>query len=108
MIEEKVKFITKELPILEKSISENNNSLKSLLAEEKKLAAAISQSDSFEELEKVISELTEKHRKKGEYENIIQQLSEVESNIKEFNKQLGEIDTELFSDSFELVIKRTT
>ncbi len=105
MVEEKVKFITKELPVLEKSISENNNSLKSLLAEEKKLAAAISQSDSFEELEKVISELTEKHRKKGEYENIIQQLTEVESNIKEFNKQLREIDNELFSDSFELVVK---
>jgi uncharacterized protein YydD (DUF2326 family) len=105
MIEEKVKYITKELPVLAKSISENNNSLKSLLAEEKKLASAISQSDSFEELEKVIGELTEKHRKKGEYENIIQQLSEVESNIKEFNKQLSEIDNELFSDSFELVVK---
>ena len=105
MIEEKVKFITKELPVLEKSISENNNSLKSLLVEEKKLAAAISQSDTFEELEKVISELTEKYRKKGEYENIIQQLSEVESNVKEFNKQLGEIDNELFSDGFELVVK---
>ena len=105
MIEEKVKFITKELPVLEKSISENNNSLKRLLVEEKKLAAAISQSDSFEELEKVISELTEKYRKKGEYENIIQQLSEVEYNIKEFNKQLSEIDNELFSDSFEIVVK---
>lgn len=105
MIEEKVKFITKELPVLEKAISENNNSLKSLLAEEKKLASAISQSDTFEELEKVISELTEKHRKKGEYENIIHQLSEVEFNIKEFSKQLSEIDNELFSDSFELVVK---
>jgi uncharacterized protein YydD (DUF2326 family) len=105
MIEEKVKFITKELPALEKSILENNYSLKSLLAEEKKIAAAISQSDSFEELEKVISELTEKYRKKGEYENIIQQLSEVEYNIKEFNKQLSEIDNELFSHSFELVVK---
>lgn len=105
MIEEKVKFITKELPLLEKSISESTNSLKLLLVEEKKLVAAISKSDSFEELEKVISELTEKHRKKGEYENIIQQLSEVESNIREFNKHLSEIDNELFSDSFELVVK---
>jgi len=105
MIEEKVKFITKELPVLEKSISESNNSLKRLLAEEKKLVVAISKSDSFEELEKVISELTEKYRKKGEYENIIQQLSEVESNIREFNKHLSEIDNELFSDSFELVVK---
>jgi uncharacterized protein YydD (DUF2326 family) len=105
MIEEKVKYISKELPGLEKSISENTTALKSLLLQEKKLAAAISQSDSFEELEKVISDLTEKYRKKGEYENIIQQLSEVESNIKEFNKQLSEIDNELFSDSFELVVK---
>lgn len=105
MIEEKVKFLTKELPTLEKSISESNNSLKRLLTEEQKLTAAISKSDSFDELEKVISELTEKHRKKGEYENIIQQLNEVESNIKDFNKQLNEIDSELFSDSFEQVVK---
>jgi uncharacterized protein YydD (DUF2326 family) len=105
MIEEKVKFITKELPAIEKSITEYNGSLKRLLAEEKRLATAISKSDSFEELEKVIGELTEKHRKKGEFENIIQQLSEVESNIKEFSKQLNEIDTELFSDSFEQVVK---
>lgn len=105
MIEEKVKFITRELPTIEKSISENNASLKRLLADEKRLTTAISKSDSFEELEKVIAELTEKHRKKGEFENIIQQLTEVESNIKEFNKQLSEIDTELFSDSFEQVVK---
>lgn len=105
MIEEKVKFITKELPILEKSLSENASILKRLLAEEKKLASAISKSDSFEELEKVIAELTEKYRKKGEFENIIQQLSEVDSNLKEFNKQLSEIDNELFSDSFEHIVK---
>jgi uncharacterized protein YydD (DUF2326 family) len=105
MIEEKVKFITKELPSIEKSLSENSIALKQLLTEEKKLATAISKSDSFEELEKVIAELTEKYRKKGEFENIIQQLIEVDSNIKEFNKQLSEIDDELFSDSFEQVVK---
>ena len=105
MIEEKVKFITKELPTLEKSLSDNSNALKRLLTEEIKLASAISKSDSFEELEKVIADLTEKHRKKGEFENIIQQLSEVDSNLKEFNKQLSEIDNELFSDSFEQVVK---
>ena len=105
MIEEKVKFITKELPTLEKSLSENSNALQRLLTEEKKLATAISKSDSFEELEKVIAELTEKFRKKGEYENIIQQLNDVDSNLKEFNKQLSEIDSELFSESFEQVVK---
>ena len=68
-------------------------------------STSISKSDSFEELEEVIAELTEKHRKKGEFENVIQQLSEVDSNIREFNKQLSEIDNELFSDSFEQVVK---
>ena len=97
MIEEKAKFITKELPSLDKSLSEKNDSLKRFLIEEKKLANAIAKSDSFEELEKIIGELTEKYRKKGEFENIIQQLTEVEKNIKEFNKQLGEIDDEVAS-----------
>jgi len=105
MIDEKVKFITKELPTLEKSISESNKSLTRFLSEEKKLIIAISKSDSFEELEQVIAALSEKYRKKGEYENVIQQLSEVELNIKEFNKQLNEIDNELFSEDFELVVK---
>ena len=105
MIEEKVKFITKELPALEKSISDNGNVLNQLLAEEKKLTSEISKSDSFEELENVIAELTEKSQKKGEYESIIQQLSEVDSNLKVLNKQLNEIDNELFSDSFEKVVK---
>ncbi len=105
MIEEKVKFITKELPTLEKTISESNNLLKRLLADEKAIAIKIAKSDSFEELEKVIGELTDKYRKKGEIESIIQQLNEVEANIKDYNSQLGEIDDELFSDSFEQIVK---
>ncbi len=105
MIGEKVKFITKELPSIEKAIQENNNSLKRLLEEEKDLSSLISKSDSFEELEKIIAELTEKYRKKGEYESIIEQLNEVDTNLKDYNKQLNEIDNELFSDSFEQVVK---
>lgn len=105
MIGEKVKFITKELPTIEKAILENNNGLKRLLEDEKVLTSEISKSDSFEELENVIAELTEKYRKKGEYENIIEQLNEVETNLKEFNKELSEIDNELFSDDFEQVVK---
>lgn len=105
MIGEKVKFITKELPSIEKAIQENNNTLKRLLEQEKNLSTLISKSDSFEELEKIIAELTEKYRKKGEYESIIEQLNEVDSNLKDFNRQLNEIDNELFSDSFEQIVK---
>jgi len=105
MIEEKVKFISKELPALDKAILENNKYLQRLLEDEKRLSILITKSDSFEELEIIIGELTEKYRKKGEFENIIQQLNEVESNIEGFNEQLSEIDSELLSDSFEQVVK---
>jgi len=106
MIEEKVKFMTKELPALESSIDQLNMSLKRLLAEEKQLSDSISKSDSFGELEEVISDLAEKHRKKGEYESMVQQLTEVESNIKDYTGQLNEIDEELFNSDFEKVVKR--
>lgn len=49
--------------------------------------------------------MNEKFQKKGEYENIIQLLTEVESNIKEYDGQLKEIDDKLFSDSFEQTVK---
>lgn len=105
MLIEKAKFITKELPSIEKSIYENETTLRTLLKKEKELTEVISKSDSFEELESLVVELNQKHQKKGEYENIIQQLEEVEENIKEYNKQLNEIDEELFSDEFEQIVK---
>lgn len=105
MLIEKAKFITKELPLIDSEISGNELELRELLTKEKELADIISRSDSFEELEHLIVELNQKHQKKGEYENIIQQLEEVEDNVKEYNRQLSEIDDELFSDEFEKVVK---
>jgi uncharacterized protein YydD (DUF2326 family) len=106
MVIEKVKFITKELPILEQTIIDNNKTFRSLLETEKKLTHEISKSDSFEELEKVIVELTEKYRQKGEYETMIEQLNEVDSKINTLQKQLNEIDNYLFSDSSEQALKK--
>ena len=81
------------------------NELSSLLSEEKILSNKIAKGDSFEELEKIISELNDKYRMKGEYESIIAQLNEVEGNIKELSEQIENIDKYLFSDEFELLLK---
>ena len=105
MIEEKAKYITKELPILLKNIDENNNRLNKLLEEEIELSSIISKSDSFEELENIIVELNEKYKNKGEYESIIEQLQEVEDNLETYNNELNVIDDELFSDEFESIVK---
>ncbi len=105
MIDEKVKYITKDLPKLNDEIKAKKLHLNRLLQEEKDLSAIISRSESFEELEKLIAELNEKYRQKGEYEKTIQQLIEVESRLNEFQKQLDSIDNALFSSEFELKVK---
>ena len=105
MIQEKANYITKELPALLKKIDEKNKVLNELLKKEDELSAIISKSDSFEELESLIIELNEKYRNKGEYESIIQQLEEVEKNLKFYNDDLTLIDNELFSDDFEATVK---
>lgn len=106
MVNEKVNFITKELPSLENLIAEKTKQMQRLLANEKKLGQVISKSESFEELEKLIIQLNEKYQKKGEYENIISQLTDVEAEIKNLSKELEEIDNELFSDDFEQNVKQ--
>jgi len=106
MITEKVKFITKELPELEKSIETKAVYLQNLLQKEKSLGLLISKSDSFEELEKLMAELNEKYQKKGEYENVITQLKEVELEINRLSKELKTIDDALFSDEFEETVKK--
>lgn len=105
MVVEKIKFITSDLPSLIVKIETEEKNLNSLLTQEKELAMTISKGDSFEELEKIISDLNDKYRTKGEYESVISQLDEVEQNIEEINSQIKVIDDVLFSGSFEEKLK---
>lgn len=105
MISEKKKYIANELPTIEYKISKDIENLNRLLKKEADLTLIISKSDSFEELEILIAQLNEKYRLKGEYEKIIEQLKEVETNLESYNGLLKSIDEELFSDDFEATVK---
>lgn len=105
MLENKIKFISQELPDLNKRIEAKNNELMSLVEQEKVLMAKIVCSDTFEDLELIISKLNELYQKKGEYESIISQINDVEDILKEKNKELKRIDEGLFSDSFQEKVK---
>lgn len=105
MVIEKIRFISQELPELTEKIKIYRRELESLLKQEKELTDSISKGDSFEELEKVISELNEKYRIKGELENIISQLNEVEKNTRDLKAEIAKIDNYLFSGDFELLLK---
>lgn len=105
MVVEKVKYISQGLPELANKLKDSHEELVLLLRQEKELTDKVAKGGSFEELEKVIFELNEKYRVKGEYESIISQLNEVEENINTLNGQIENIDNYLFSGNFEALLK---
>lgn len=106
MVVEKIKYISQDLPDLKVKIESYRKDLTSLLTQEKELTDKVAKGDSFQELEKIIIDLNEKYQKKGEYEGIISQLTEVEENIITINKKIENIDNYLFSKDFEEVLKK--
>ncbi|HEL1982115.1 TPA: DUF2326 domain-containing protein [Streptococcus suis] len=106
MIVEKISFITKELPSLSDRIENEKRTLKVLLSDEKELSLKISKSDSFNDLENIISEINEKYRLKGEYENTISQINEVDSVLAETENELKNIDQYLYSSDFQEKLKK--
>jgi uncharacterized protein YydD (DUF2326 family) len=105
MVEEKIKFVRQELPEVEAKIEVLSNRMSALLDREKELTAIVTKSDSYEELEDIISRLNEKNRRKGELETVINQIEDVESDIDYFEKRLEDIDKALFSDDFEQLVR---
>ncbi|MDR1880734.1 MAG: DUF2326 domain-containing protein [Tannerellaceae bacterium] len=105
MLIQKIKFITQDLPILEKKIGEKTKELNALLSQEQLLSEKITQSDTFEELESIIQELNDLFKRKGECENMIRQISEVETAIDDLNTELKGIDEQLFSHNFEAIVR---
>lgn len=105
MVEEKTRYVAQDLPRLENDIAVQENELHKLLTLEKTLANKVARSDSFEGLEALIIDLNEKHRKLGEYETIIQQITDVDATLKTLNESLSAIDNALFSTEFEDTIQ---
>jgi uncharacterized protein YydD (DUF2326 family) len=105
MVESKIRFITKDLPEIDGQLTAKREYLKRLLAEETELNTVIIQGDSFDVLEQLIVELNTRYQKKGNYENTVHRLSDVESKLAELNEKLAAIDNDLFSDEFALKIK---
>ncbi|WOA52844.1 DUF2326 domain-containing protein [Dickeya solani] len=105
MVEEKVKFISKELPVIADKINITQYNLTVLLSKEKELVESINKSGSLDELEGLVLELNEKHRKKGEFEAIINQIEQTEKSIEDLNSQVDAINNDLFSDDFEIEVQ---
>lgn len=105
MVEEKAKYIQKDLPGIRQELVEYDEQLKVLLATEKSLAEKLSNTGSFVLLEQIITSLNESYRKKGEYEAIIEQISQSEKTLTTLQEDLEKIDDLLFSEEFEAEVQ---
>lgn len=100
MVESRSRFVATSLPILANKIERLEKELKSLLIQEEELSNIVTKSDTYEDLEELISEMNQEYQKKGEYENQIQQIEIVEAAISEAEEAIKSIDDDLFSDEF--------
>ena len=108
MVIEKLKFITQDLPEIEKEILEYENVLTLRLKEEKELSKKITKSDTFADLENIIEELTQSYQRKGELESSLEAIKEADQTIKNLEKKIEELEKidDRFSPEFEKRIKK--
>lgn len=105
MIVEKIRFITQDIPEIEKTISQLNIDLNKLLNVEKELTTKLAKSDTFKDLELIITDLNENYQRKGEIENSITQIDEVDNKIVSLEEEINSIDQGIFSDKFKDKLK---
>ena len=106
MLENKAKFIIDSLPNIEERILMAQCELSGLLKEEDTLTKKIIQSDTYEDLERIIEELNQKFKEKGEYENIIEQITKIDEEISELETEIASLDCGLYSDEFKNTIQK--
>lgn len=100
MLENKKKFVAQELPAIEKEIETLADDLTVLRRQETSLTEKVVKSDTYEELEEIIAQLSDLSRRKGEFESYVLQIEAAESAIGEKYEELKKIDSGLFNDDF--------
>jgi len=127
MIQNKVKYITKEIPSLESELATTKREVSELLAQEKILARELKKSGVVEELQRIVSDLNKAFESKGTLEEqkrlwelSVKKLAKneieltkinagidskddlIQERIAEFNKYFSKMSERLYGESFVL------
>lgn len=100
MLENKKAFVAQELPSIQEEIESLSVELERLKEKETVMAEKVLKSDTYEELEVIIVQLSELSRRKGEFESYISQIELAEKAIKEKCEEMKKIDDGLFTADF--------
>lgn len=100
MLENKKAFVAQELPSIQEEIESLSVELERLKEKETVMAEKVLKSDTYEELEVIIVQLSELSRRKGEFESYISQIESAEKAIKAKCEEMKKIDDGLFTADF--------
>ncbi len=97
MIQQKIKFITEELPNIDQQIKEGKRNLRSLIAQEKKITISLNKSGAMEDFQEIIGTLNSFYEKKGNFEEQKNLWEKSNKKLKKINEDLEKINKGIFS-----------
>lgn len=100
MLENKKAFVAQELPSIQKEMESLSAELDNLKGKEAVMAEKVVKSDTYEELEGIIVQLSELSRRKGEFESYVGQIESAEKAIQDKCEEMKKIDNGLFTEDF--------
>lgn len=105
MIQQKVAYITEELPTLENEINQLKRGLNSLIIQEKSISESLNKSGAIEDLQFIINDLNSYYEKKGNFEEQKRLWEKSNENLKQLNVKLEKINMNILSKD-ELIQQR--
>jgi uncharacterized protein YydD (DUF2326 family) len=102
LIQNKLKFISKDVPVIQSKIADLKKQLEIELQNEETIGNKLSNSGSLSDYELLVEELNTKFEKKGQFEEKLEQIKSLEKSIKEKSEKLSEINKEIDKSEPEL------
>jgi uncharacterized protein YydD (DUF2326 family) len=102
LIQNKLKFISKDVPAIQNEIEDLKKQLSLELKNEETIGSKLSNTGSLSDYELLVEELNAKFEKKGQFEEKLEQIKSLEKSIKEKSEKLSEINTEIDKSEPEL------
>lgn len=105
MVDEKIKFVKKDLPEIEKNIEELQMHMQKANDSLKEIKKGMANTRSFEDYESLLSKINLKYAEKGAYEESLKKITEIEIKISALRIELNKINDDLYSLEFENKVK---
>ena len=102
LIQNKLYFISKDIPVLEKEIEEIKSALNSELLKEEETGKKLLNTGSLADYDLLVTELNTKFEKKGQFDEKLEQIKSLEKSISEKKERLSEINIEIDKSEPEL------